>query len=408
MNRVPTGPTSSETGCIYPPSDYTRLTVTEDFYDILGVSRDASEDDIEQAYREAVRKYHPDVSDDPDAEEKFKQAKKAKEVLTDEQKREQYDQLGHERFIEAEKRGGAGGGERAGGAGGDPFGGGAGPFGDMQDIFDQFFGGGGGSQNRPQQGRDLKTDLTIDLETAYHGTETEVTVTRPEACPECNGRGHPPGSESRTCPECNGRGQTTQVRQTAFGRMEQRSACRRCGGEGTIHDETCSTCRGDGVVRNQATLSVEIPAGIQDGQTLRMDGEGAPGEGPARAGDLLIEIGVEKHPEFERDGADLMTHEPVSFPQAVFGDTIEIEAIDGTVEFDLPSGTQSGETFRLSGKGMPRLRGRSQGDLYVTVQIVTPESLNTEQQEALEQFAAAGGEEIDVDQGFFDRLRNSL
>ncbi len=384
--------------------------MAEDFYEVLGVSRDASEEEIEQAYREAVRNYHPDVSDDPDAEEKFKKAKTAKEVLTDEQKRKQYDQLGHERFVEAEKRGGAGGNGRGGGGQGDPFGGGGGPFGDMQDIFEEFFGGGSGSGSgdRPQRGRDLKTELTIDLETAYNGTETEVTATRPEACSECNGRGYPPGTDSRTCPSCNGRGETTRVRQTAFGRMQQRSTCRRCGGEGTIHEETCSTCRGDGVVRNQATLAVEIPAGIRDGQTLRMDGEGAPGDGGGRPGDLLIEIQVEDHPEFERDDDDLVKREPISFPQAVFGDTIDIETIDGTVEFDLPAGTQSGETFRLSGKGMPRLRGRGYGDLYVKVQVVTPDNLNTEQREALEEFAAAGGEEIEVEQGFFDRLRNSL
>ncbi len=350
------------------------------------------------------------MSDDPDAEEKFKKAKTAKEVLTDEQKRRQYDQLGHERFVEAEKRGGAGGnGGRAGGQG-DPFGGGGGPFGDMQDIFEEFFGGGGGSGSgdRPQRGRDLNTELTIDLETAYHGTETELTTTRPEACSECNGRGYPPGTESRTCPNCNGRGETTRVRQTAFGRMQQRSTCRRCSGEGTIYEETCSTCRGDGEVRNQATLTVEIPPGIRDGQTLRMDGEGAPGDRGSRPGDLLIDISVEDHPEFERDGNDLVKREPVSFPQAVFGDTIDIETIDGAVEFDLSAGTQSGETFRLSGKGMPRLRRRGYGDLYVQVRVVTPDNLNAEQREALETFAAAGGEEIDVEQGFFDRLRNSL
>ena len=382
--------------------------MTEDFYEVLGVSRDASEEEIEQAYRKAVRKYHPDVSDDPDAEEKFKKAKKAKEVLTDEQTREQYERLGHERFIEAEKRGATGDQSGAGGARGDPFGGGAGPFGDMQDIFEEFFGGDSGSRERPKRGRDLKTELTIDLETAYHGTETEVTVTRPETCPDCNGQGHPPGTDTRTCPDCNGRGQTTQVRQTAFGRMQQRSTCRRCGGEGTIYGETCSTCRGDGVVRNQSTLAVEIPAGIRDGQTLRMDGEGAPSEGAARNGDLLIEIDIEDHPEFERDGDNLVTQKAISFPQAVFGDTVEVDAIDGTVEFDLAEGTQSGETFRLSGKGMPRLRGRGQGDLYVQVQVVTPDTLNEEQREALEQFAEAGGEEIQVEQGFFDRLRNSL
>ena len=381
--------------------------MSEDFYEVLGVSRDASDEEIEQAYREAVREYHPDVSDDPDAEEKFKKAKKAKEVLTDEEKRRMYDQMGHDRFVEAEKHGAT-----EGGRGGDPFGGaggaGGGPFGNMQDIFDQFFGGGGGSRNRPRKGKDLKTELRVDLETAYHGTEKELTVTRPEACGECDGRGHPPGTDSRTCPECDGRGQTTQVKQTAFGRMQQTAACRRCGGEGTIYDEQCSTCRGEGIVENETTLTVEIPPGIRDGQTLRMDGEGAPGERGARNGDLLVEIQIEDHPEFDRDGDDLHRQQGVSFPQAVFGDTIEVETLDGTVEFDLPEGTQSGETFRLEGKGMPRLRRRGQGDLYVQVRVVTPDSLNEEQREALEAFAEAGGEEIDVDQGFFDRLRNSF
>ena len=379
--------------------------MSEDFYDILGVSRDASEEEIEKAYRKAVRKYHPDVSDEPDAEEKFKKAKKAKEVLTDEEKRRQYDQLGHERFTEAQKRGGVGGGRSGAGGAGDPFGGG-GPFGDVQDIFDQFFGG--SSRSRPQRGQDLKTRLDIDLETAYHGTEKEVTVRRPETCGECDGRGHPPGTNARTCPECQGQGQVTQVQQTAFGRMQQRSLCRRCEGEGVLYDETCSTCRGDGVVQNEATLKVEVPPGIRDGQTLRMDGEGAPGDRAARNGDLHVEISIRDHEAFERDGADLKRREAISFPQAVFGDTIEVETLDGTVEFDLPSGTQSGETFRLRGKGMPRLRRSGHGDLYVQVQVVTPEKLNDEQREALERFAQAGGEDIEVETGFFDRLKQSF
>jgi molecular chaperone DnaJ len=384
--------------------------MTEDFYDILGVSRDASEEEIERAYREAVREYHPDVSDDPDAEEKFKKAKTAKEVLTDEEQRQMYDRMGHEQFVEAKKRGateGGGAGAR-GGAAGDPFGGG-GPFGDMEDIFEQFFGGGGGrGRDRPRQGQDLRTGLEIDLEEAYRGTEKELTVRRPERCSACEGSGHPPGTDSHTCPECNGRGQTTQVRQTPLGRMQQTSTCRRCGGEGTVYEETCTTCGGDGIVRNEATLTVEIPAGIQSGQTLRMNGEGAPGEQGARNGDLLVEVEVADHPDFERDGANLYTREPISFPQAVFGDTVAVETLDGRVELDVPAGTQSGERFRLRNKGMPRLQRRGSGDLFVDVQVVTPESLNEEQREALEAFAEAGGEEIEVEQGFFEKLRDSF
>ncbi len=383
--------------------------MSEDFYDVLGVSRDASEDEIEQAYREAVREYHPDVSDDPDAEEKFKRAKKAKEVLTDEEQRQMYDQMGHERFVEAEKRGATeSGGRGRAGAGGGMGGMGGGPFSDMEDIFDQFFGGGGRSRDRPRQGRDLKTGLEIDLEAASHGTEKQLTVRRPERCGECGGDGHPPGTDSQRCPECNGRGQTTTVQETPFGRMQQTTTCRRCEGEGTVYAQTCSTCGGDGVVRNETTLTVEIPAGIRDGQTLRMDGEGAPGEQGGPNGDLLVEISVADHPDFERNGDDLYTSVAVSFPQAVFGDTITVDTLDGTVELDVPAGTQSGEQFRLRNKGMPRLQRRGQGDLFVRVQVVTPESLNEEQREALESFAEAGGEKIEVEQGFFDKIRDSL
>ncbi len=388
--------------------------MSEDFYDILGVSRDADEEEIQSAYREKAREYHPDVSDDPDAEEKFKKVRKAKEVLTDEEKRQLYDQLGHDRFVEADKRGATEGGGAGGvGGAGDPFGGGAGgagagPFGDMQDIFDQFFGGGGRGGNRPRSGRDLRTSLTIDLGEAYAGAEKQVTVTRPERCSECDGSGHPPGSESRTCPECNGQGQQTRVQRTPMGRVQQTQPCRRCEGEGTLYEETCSTCRGEGTVRNRSTLTVEVPAGIEDGQTLRMDGEGATGEPGARSGDLLIEVSVRDHEEFEREGADLRHRLAVSFPQAVFGDTAEVPTLDGAVEFDLPAGTQSGEVFRLEGKGMPRLRRRGSGDLFVQVQIVTPDDLNAEQREALEAFAEAGGEEVEVESGFFERLKNSL
>jgi molecular chaperone DnaJ len=193
-----------------------------------------------------------------------------------------------------------------------------------------------------------------------------------------------------------------------MGRVQQTQTCRRCEGEGTLYDETCSTCRGEGTVRNEATLSVEIPAGIRDGQTLRMDGEGAPGDRGARNGDLLIEVSVRDHPDFERDGDELHHNHAVSFPQAVFGDTVEVPTLDGKAEFDVPAGTQSGEVFRLGGKGMPHLRRRGHGDLYVQVQVVTPESLNEEQRDALEAFAEAGGEEVEVEEGFFEKIKNSL
>ncbi len=385
--------------------------MSEDFYDVLGVSEDATEEEIQQAFRTKAAKYHPDVSDEPDAEEKFKKVKKAKEVLTDEEKRQAYDRMGHEQFEQAEKRGGFDGGAGAGAGG--PFGGGAGgPFGGgggFEDIFSQFFGGGGGgNSNRPRQGRDLRTRLEIDLEDAYEGVEKQLTITRPERCDDCGGSGHPADADVETCPECGGQGQVTQVRQTALGRVQQARTCPRCEGEGTLYSEECATCDGAGVVQNDATLTVEVPAGIRDGQTLRMEREGAPGENNGPNGDLLIEIAVDDHDQFERDGDDLRYSLPISFPKAVFGATVEVPTLDGPVELDVPAGTQSGERFRLEGKGMPHLRGRGHGDLYVHVQVVTPENLNEEQREALEAFAEAGGEEIDVESGFFDRIRNSL
>jgi len=397
----------------------------EDFYDVLGVSRDADEDEIQRAFREKASQYHPDVSDEENAEERFKQVKKAKEVLTDAEKRQMYDQLGHERYLQAEKHGatdqdGRGAGAGAGGARQGPFGGmggqgGAGqdPFGgmgggDINDIFEQFFGGAGGGRGGPQSGQDLRTRLSIDLEEAYRGAEKQLTVERPQRCPDCGGDGHPTDADARTCPECEGRGQVTRVQQTPLGRVQQTQTCGRCEGAGEVYSETCTTCGGDGQVVAESTLTVEVPAGIRDGQTLRMDGEGAPGERGAPSGDLLIEVSVREHEHFEREGDDLRYRAAVSFPQAVFGDTVEIPTLDGAAEFEVPSGTQSGETFRLRGKGMPQLRGRGHGDLYVEVRVVTPESLNEEQRAALEHFAEAGGEEVDVEQGFFERIKNSL
>ena len=386
--------------------------MSEDFYDVLGVSRDASEDEIKQAYRKKAAKHHPDVSDDDDAEERFKKIQKAKEVLTDEEKRRQYDQLGHEQFTKADKRGATGGGGPGPGGAGGPFGGGAGGAGGFEDLFNQFFGGSGGRggrrDNRPRQGSDLRTSLTIDLTEAFEGTTKEFTIERPTRCDTCNGEGHPPNADVRTCPQCNGQGQVRQVQQTPLGRVQQTSTCPRCEGAGEIYSEDCSDCGGDGIVREEATLSVDVPAGIQSGQSLRMEREGAPGENGGPSGDLLIEVDVDSGDRFERDGDDLRVEEAVSFPQAVFGDTIDIETVDGVVEMDIPPGTQSGETFRLKGKGMPRLRRRGRGDLYVQVGVVVPESLNEEQHEALEAFAEAGGEDIDVDRGFFEKLKGSF
>ncbi|MCU4741749.1 molecular chaperone DnaJ [Halobacteria archaeon AArc-m2/3/4] len=386
--------------------------MSEDFYDVLGVGPDASEDEIKQAYRKKATEYHPDVSDDPDAEEKFKKIQKAKQVLTDEEKRQAYDRMGHDRFEQAEKHGFDAGGGGRGGMGGDPFGGmgGGGMGGGLGDIFEQVFGGGGRGRgrNRPRKGQDLRTEIRIDLEEAYTGAEKQFTVERPETCDTCDGEGHPPSADAETCSECQGRGQVTQVQQTPLGRVQQTTTCPRCEGEGTLYSETCSDCRGEGYVRNEATLSVEIPEGIDDGQTLRMEREGAPSPNGGPHGDLLIDVSIREHETFERDGDDLQYRLPISFPQATFGDSVQVPTLDGDVEFEIPDGTQSGETFRLEGKGMPRLRRRGHGDLYVQVQIVTPESLNEDQREALEAFAEAGGEDIEIKEGFFEKIKRSF
>ncbi|MFP8958252.1 molecular chaperone DnaJ [Natrialbaceae archaeon A-CW3] len=383
--------------------------MSEDFYDVLGVSKDASAEEIKQAYRKKATEYHPDVSDEPDAEEKFKKIQKAKKVLTDEDKRAAYDRMGHDRFEQAEKHGFDAGQDPFGGAGGDPFGGMGGMGGGLGDIFEQVFGGGRGrGRNRPRKGRDLRTSLEIDLEEAFEGVKKQFTVERPEECDTCDGAGHPPDAEASTCHECQGRGQVTQIQQTPLGRVQQTTACPRCEGEGTLYSETCGDCRGEGYVRNEASLTVEIPAGIDDGQTLRMEGEGAPSPNGGPHGDLLIDISIAEHPDFERDGDNLYYTLPISFPQATFGDTVEVPTVDGAAEFEIPRATQSGETFRLEGKGMPRLQRYGQGDLFVRVQIVTPKSLNDEQREALEAFAEAGGEEIEVSEGFFEKIKRSF
>ena len=385
--------------------------MSEDFYDVLGLSPDASAEEIKRAYREKATEYHPDVSDDPDAEEKFKKIQKAKKVLTDEEKRRAYDRMGHDRYEQAEKHGFDAGGAGAGGMGGmggDPFGDMGGVGGGLGDLFEQVFGGGRGGRRRPRSGRDLRTELEIDLEAAFEGVERQFTVERPAECDTCAGSGHPPSADSQRCPECQGRGQVTQVQQTPLGRVQQTTTCRRCEGEGTLYSETCGDCRGEGYVRDEATLTVEVPAGIKDGQTLRMEREGAPSPEGGPAGDLLIDVSIAEHDEFEREGDDLHYHLPLSFPQAVFGDEIEVPTLEDPVDLDVPPGTQSGETFRLDGEGMPRLRGRGRGDLFVTVQIVTPESLNEEQREALEAFAAAGGDEIEVKDGFFERIKRAF
>jgi molecular chaperone DnaJ len=372
--------------------------MARDYYDALGVDRDASQDEVKSAYREKAREYHPDASDHENAQERFKEIQEAYEVLGDEEKREAYDQMGHDRFKQAEKQGfdpseagagaGTGGGRSRGGMGG---GGGLG------DIFDDLFGGGFGGGGGP----DAKTSVTVTLEDVYEGAEKEVTYTTTAECSTCDGTGAVEPSNARRCGTCGGSGRVEQRQRTPFGQATTVTECPDCGGSGTAYDEACGDCAGDGEVRDRVTRTVEIPAGVEDGTTLRLRDAGT---------EIHIEVRVEEHDIFERDGADVYYAHPVSFPQAVFGDTVTVPTLEGEVDMEVSAGTRSGETFRLSDRGIPRMQRRGRGDQYVRVEVVVPNpsDLTDEQREALSEFASAGGDEIEYDEGFLEKLKRGV
>ena len=359
-----------------------------DYYEVLGVQKGASEEEIKKAYKKMARKYHPDLNPgDKDAEEKFKEVNEAYEVLSDSEKKARYDQFG---FAGVDPNFGAGGGGYGGGAGFD--------FGDLGDIFGSFFGGGfGGGQTRrnpnaPQRGESIRMNLTISFEEAAFGCEKELTVDRYESCETCRGSGAAPGTSPETCPDCGGSGVVQTRRQTPMGVFASTAPCSRCGGRGKIIKEPCKDCRGSGMVRRRRKIQASVPAGIDNGQTISIRGQGHAGKNGGPAGDLLVTITVRPHELFRREGTSVLCEAPITFPQAVLGAELEIPTIDGKVKYDIPEGTQSGTTFRLKGKGIPALNGRGRGDQYVTVYIETPRNLNREQKEALKKFAEAVGE----------------
>ena len=354
-----------------------------DYYEVLGLNKGASDDDIKKAYKKQARKYHPDLNpDNKEAEEKFKEVNEAYEVLSDPNKKSRYDQFGHAGVDPNFGAGGYGGG----------FDGGF-DFGDLGDIFGSFFGGGRRTNpNAPQRGESIRLSLAITFEEAAFGCEKEVTVERMDQCTTCNGNGCAPGTTPETCPECHGTGQVQVRRQTPMGVFATTSACSRCGGKGKIIHQPCSDCRGTGSVRKRKTIKASIPAGIDNGQTISVRGQGHAGKNGGPAGDLLITITVKPHDLFRREGTSVLCDAPITFAQAVLGAELEIPTIDGKVKYDLPEGTQSGTTFRLKGKGIPSINGRGRGDQYVTVYIETPKNLNKEQKEALKKFAEAVGD----------------
>ena len=370
-----------------------------DYYEVLGVSKGASEEEIKKAYKKLARKYHPDMNPgDKEAEEKFKEVNEANEILSDPEKKARYDQFGFA-GVDPSYGAGAGGG----------FNGGF-DFGDLGDIFGSFFGGGfGGARanpNAPQRGESLRTSVTISFEEAAFGCEKEVSIDRVEQCGECHGSGCAAGTTAEVCPDCRGSGVVQQRRQTPLGFMSTSAPCGRCGGKGRIIHQPCKHCGGKGMVRKRKTLSVNIPAGIDNGQTISLRGQGNAGKNGGPAGDLLIVVAVRPHDIFRREGTSVLCEAPITFTQAVLGAELEIPTIDGKVKYSIPEGTQSGTTFRLKGKGIPGLNGRGRGDQYVTVYIETPRNLNREQKDALKKFSELLGEKNYEDsKSFFGKFK---
>ena len=370
-----------------------------EYYDRLGVSKDASQDEIKRAYRKMSKKYHPDINKEPGAEEKYKEVQEAYETLSDDQKRAAYDKYGPD---------GANGFGGQGGFGG--FDGGAG-FGGFEDIFSSFFGGGATrNPNAPRQGDDLQYRVNLSFEEAIFGAEKEVHYNREATCKTCSGSGAKPGTSPVTCGRCHGQGVINVDTQTPLGMMRRQVTCDVCHGTGQEIKEPCQTCHGTGHEKQSHKVSVKIPAGVETGQQIRLAGQGEAGFNGGPYGDLFVIINVNPSDKFTRDGSTIYYTLNISFVQAALGDTVEVPTVHGNVEMTIPAGTQTGKTFRLKGKGAPRLRGGSQGDQHVTVKIVTPTKLNDAQKESLLAFAKASGDEKIAPQkkGFFNKVKDAL
>ncbi len=361
-----------------------------DYYEVLGVKKDATADEIKKAYRKLTKENHPDLHPgDKACEERFKEANEAYEILSDEEKRKKYDQFGHAAF---DPNAGFGGG------GFDGFGG----FGGFGDIFSDIFGGFGGATrsnpNAPRRGESIRATVNISFEEAAFGCKKEVTVAKIETCADCKGTGCAPGTTPEICPDCKGTGQVTVAQRTPFGMMQSSSPCTKCRGTGKIIHQPCKTCRGMGSIRRQHKVEVTIPAGIDDGQTISKPGGGNAGVNGGPAGDLLVSVIVRPHARFERDGTSVLLEQEISYAQATLGAEVEVPTLDGKVKLTIPEGTQPGAVFRLRGKGIPFLRGSGRGDQFVSVTIKVPKNLTGSQKELLRQFAASMGE-LDGDAG---------
>ncbi len=371
-----------------------------DYYEVLGVPRDASESDLKSAFRNLARKYHPDVSDAPDAEEKFKEINEAYGVLSDTDKRAAYDRFGHQ-------------GVRGpnGGTGFETV-----DFSDFADIFGDMFGFGGfggrsrtASRTAPRRGADLQYQVAISFKEAVFGADKEIEITKDERCETCGGDGAKPGSSPKTCPECQGRGEVRQTRQTLLGAMVQVTTCPVCQGRGKIIESHCPTCSGNGKVRQSRRKKVSIPAGVDDGTRIRLAGEGQPGENNGPSGDLYLLVRVHPHKYFRRRDNDILLDLNVNVAQATLGAEVKVPTVDGDVKLKIPAGTQPGKIIRMRGKGVPHLRSSSRGDQLVIINITIPKKLDPEERDLFEQLAAKMDSKVlPQERGFLDRLKNVL
>ena len=371
------------------------MAIKRDYYEVLGVPRDASDEEIKRAFRKAAQRHHPDVDTSDGAEVRFKELNEAYRILSDRQRRTAYDMFGHA------------GVDGASGGGFEGFGGGFGPFGD---IFDAFFGGspaGTRQRRRVVAGADLRYDLTIDFAEAVAGVTKEVTFPTLVTCEVCEGSGAEPGSEPERCPDCNGTGERRRVSQTILGQMVNITACPRCGGEGRIVSVSCHNC-GDGRVRQERRLVVNVPAGIDSGQRIALEGQGEAGPRGGPSGDLYVQVTVREHAELIRRGTELFYELPVTFPQAALGGSLTVPTVEGSEEIDVPAGTQSGTEIRLRGRGVPRLRGAGRGDLHVIVTVVVPQKPSKAERDLLKQLGEVSGAAVlpKGGPGLLDRLRD--
>ncbi len=375
----------------------------KDYYEALGLERGVSEEEIKKAFRKLALKYHPDRNpDNKEAEEKFKEINEAYQVLSDPQKKAQYDQFGTADFN------GAGG---AGGFDGFDFS----DLGGFGDIFDSFFGGGFGGNGRrkngPQKGADLEYNLNLTFEEAVFGTEKQISITRNESCEKCKGTGAKHGTHPHTCDKCGGSGQMRVQRNTPLGSFVSMSTCDKCGGKGKIIKDPCSECKGKGKLRKQRKITINVPAGVDTGNIIPMRGQGEHGANGGPAGDLYVGIRVAPHATFKRKGFDIYIDTHISFSKATLGVELKVPTVDGDVKYEVPSGTQPGTIFRLKGKGVPRVNGHGRGDQYVNVIVEVPKSLNQKQKEALLLFMDASGEIPEEEQSkksFVDKIKDSF